>query len=150
MKVKERAQELESTRWAVTCAMFANANFRGREHPQAFTVNDFLGRAPVAARDALTPAQQAFLKKEELRMSLMLSRVLSDDQVPEWAKSTVAASRAANGDAQRVLPQLALPDPVSTNALFEDQRSNHLIFEDSSSGREAMQAWLRSQTRKPQ
>lgn len=96
-KVKEAHEELQAMRWAVTCAMFANANFRGGQHPQAFVPDDFLGRgAPHEEHQGLTPAQQAVFEREKNRLNLALTGALSDDMVPDWAKATVAASKARN------------------------------------------------------
>lgn len=96
-KVKEAHEELQAMRWAVACAMFANAHFRGDLHPQAFTPDDFLGRsAPQDEHRGLTAAQQAVFEREKNRLNLALTGALSDEMVPEWAKATVAASKARN------------------------------------------------------
>lgn len=96
-QVKERADEVAAVRWAVMAAMFANANFRGPQHPQAFTHDDFLGRSHSTASlpsDRQLVNGVPVMSKEEMRFNLAAAGMLPEDQVPEWAKATVAASKA--------------------------------------------------------
>jgi len=105
-RVKELHDERDAMRWAVTSAMFANVNFRcpidcrqahvHRHEP--FTADEFLGRSSPREQPArgLTPAQQAVFERERMRLNLALTGALDDAQVPEWAKATVAASKARN------------------------------------------------------
>jgi hypothetical protein len=138
VRVKAGHDDNEAMRWAITCAMFANANFRGRQHPHAFTADEFLGRT-IEAVEALTPEQKAFLAREQMRINLALTGVLRDDSVPEWAKATVEASRIH-------APETAMPDPRAGNG---GARSTSFVFEDSPEGRAKMEEWMRSQWRGP-
>lgn len=85
--------------WAQTWAILYNAHFRGPKHPEAWTAAELLGEAkPEHVRKTVNGIP--VMSKEEMRFNMAAGGMLPDSEVPEWAKATVAASKAAGAVAK--------------------------------------------------
>ena len=84
----EDVEEHRTRLWAISLVDFRNIHFRGGGRSQ-WTVDEILNR-----KRPETPAGIPIADPEEFRIKMIMSGLMRDDQVPEWAKATVAASKA--------------------------------------------------------
>lgn len=94
IEVKRAHERNQLWLWAHTWAILYNAHFRGPQHPKAWTAAELMGETPKESPKKVINGNP-IMSKEEMRFNLAAAGMLPDDEIPQWAKDTVAASRAA-------------------------------------------------------